>query len=318
MPVPILDNVFQELTRYKNPSGKPVLREVEYADNKTKTLLILFDDIDVRTSFSKKAGLGQLPSRSDYIVNILNQLGFKPLASRLKLRFRLADHPRYNVTIHAYQKILLPSYSPEENNWTDLFKERLDEKSRKYQGIRDSLRKYHSPVSSPSGSPQAESSGFFSAHNPWTSQYEQNMRQTIGQSLITAYQHGDMPGPSNFLQTAQSGGPVRRLTPSTSQRSAPYSRPARQESHPMLCSLLESPSSPSSPTRQRSLSPYAQPPLSIQPPGAPRPPSRPQTPLFPQRQVVSSNPIYDNPSSEDFNDILETLRFHARTPSPRR
>ncbi|MBC8951039.1 MULTISPECIES: hypothetical protein [Xenorhabdus] len=149
---------------------------------------------------------------------------------------------------------------------------------------------------------------------------------SIQQSRITAYQHGDMPGTSNFLQTVQlqPSGPIRRQPSSTSQRPTPYQQPATQESFSTLHSLLENTSSQPDPsglnTRQRSLSPYPyeRPPLSIQPPGAPRPPSRPQTPLSLQRPVSPIRPVYDNPSSEDIDDILETLRSHVRTPSPRR
>uniref|UniRef100_UPI001EDD8D40 C2H2-type zinc finger protein n=1 Tax=Xenorhabdus bovienii TaxID=40576 RepID=UPI001EDD8D40 len=109
-------------------------------------------------------------------------------------------------------------------------------------------------------------SSFSGAHNPPDSQYEQNIQQATRQSRITAYQHGDMPGTSNFLHSAQagssglqqagqSGGPVGTRPSSTSQRFAPYHQPTPQSSHSTLRSLLENPSPPSTSTRKRSLSP---------------------------------------------------------------
>ncbi|MDC9605593.1 hypothetical protein [Xenorhabdus griffiniae] len=277
MSVPKFNEVFEELMRYRNPSGTPVLQEVTH--NGTKTLLIRFDDINARTSFADKTRLttkGYLRRNSNSYSYVLEQLGFESTnpwyinSNVAKLEFRLTNHPGYDVTIHAYQNILLPSYSPEESSSLNLFKERLDENKRKYQNIRDSLRNYRSPRSSPAKSPQVESSGFFSAHNPPNPQYEQDIQQAIRESRITAYQDGSMPGTSNFLQTAQSGGPVRRLVPSTSQRSAPYPQPQRS-------------STPDPYAYQR---------------GAPRPPSRPQTPSSPQPSTSSQPSGYSQRDAE--------------------
>ncbi|WP_237387942.1 hypothetical protein [Xenorhabdus sp. Sc-CR9] len=143
--------------------------------------------------------------------------------------------------------------------------------------------------------PQPSQSSGTMGHLAQSLQYEQDMQEAIQQSRITAYLQGDMPGPSHLFPTDQSGGAIRRQPVSTSQRSAPHQQP------------------------QRSPSPYYSPvPLNIQPPGAPRPPSPPRTPMPPVRATSPVRPIYDNPTDEDFDDMLAILRSHARSPSPRR
>ncbi|MBC8950051.1 MULTISPECIES: hypothetical protein [Xenorhabdus] len=308
MPFPKLNNLFQELTRYINPRGTPALQEIIDPTNGTRTLLIRFESIKARTSFTDKVGLSQFGCSCNHFITIFKALGFEPTnpwcgkgSSDARLEFKLTNHPGYNVTIHAYQNILLPSYSPEENSWINRFKERLDEKKRKYQGIRDRLRNYRSPGSSPVRSPQAESSGFFSAHNSPASQYEQYMWQAIQQSHITAYQHGDIPGPSNFLQTAQSSGPIRRQLPLTSQRPAPYQQPQRS-------------SPPRSPV-------YTSVPVDIPRPHAPRPPVRVQTPYTPQSPTPSQPSSYSQRSAEYrqfFDEDDESWMDIARPPSRNR
>ncbi|MCG3464032.1 hypothetical protein L7G72_19950 [Xenorhabdus bovienii] len=148
-------------------------------------------------------------------------------------------------------------------------------------------------LSYPTQHPQHGTSGFSGAHNPPDSQYEQNIQQATQQSRTTAYQHGDMPGTSNFLHSAQagssglqqagqSGGPVGGRPSSTSQRFAPYHQPTPQSSHSTLRSLLENPSPPSTSTRQRSLSPrspvYTPVPENLLRPQGPEPATRPRTP----------------------------------------
>ncbi|WP_340608320.1 hypothetical protein [Xenorhabdus bharatensis] len=274
-----LDEVFKELMRHRNPSGTPVLQEVTH--NGTRTLFIRFDNPNVRKNFTEKAGVYNYRRGSNggvhYYLNIFTALGFESTipwhesSGRPKLEFRLTDHPGYDVTINAYQNILLLSYSPEESNQINRFKERLDEKNKRYQHIRDALRNYQSPTASPARGPQA-----------------------IQQSRIMAYQHGDIPGTSNFLQIAQSGGPVRRLAPSTSQRSAPYQQPQRSSS-------LRS-------------SVYTSVPDVIPRPHAPRPPARPQTPYLSQPSTSSEGLI--NLSADDVDQFFSGIS--GRPPSRNR
>ncbi|WP_071825696.1 C2H2-type zinc finger protein [Xenorhabdus bovienii] len=137
-------------------------------------------------------------------------------------------------------------------------------------------------------------------------------------------QERDRPqGAPPLIPAVQSGGPVRRLTPSTSQHPTPHQQLATQKSFSTLRSPLENRPSPLDPSglnvRQRSSPPpppvYSPVPVNIPRPHAPRPPSSPQTPLSPQRQV---SPIRQYTSSEDLDFAVEIMRSHAKTPSPRR
>ncbi|MDE9557125.1 hypothetical protein KKJ06_17275 [Xenorhabdus bovienii] len=101
-------------------------------------------------------------------------------------------------------------------------------------------------------------------------------------------------------------------SPSPSRSPQPSTSGIQQNSLPQVGGPMRNP-------RQRQHvntehDPYELPPLSIPRPRAPKP----QIPLSPQQQVSPIRPVYDKPSSEDFDDMLETLRSHARTPSPRR
>ncbi|CBJ81164.1 hypothetical protein XBJ1_2038 [Xenorhabdus bovienii SS-2004] len=116
----------------------------------------------------------------------------------------------------------------------------------------------------------------------------------------------------HLIPAAQSGGPVRELTPSTSQHPTPYQQPATQERFSTLRSLLENSPSPPEPSglnvRQRSVSPYPyeRAPLSIQPPGAPRP----QTPLSPP-SVRTTSPIGHPVRSRSVSPTAEFLRRNS-------
>ncbi|OTA16761.1 hypothetical protein Xbed_03424 [Xenorhabdus beddingii] len=193
--------------------------------------------------------------------------------------------------------------------------------------------------SPPSRSPQPSSLNVqpVQSHQQFQQQIQQATlvsRNRYLQQLAGQSASGSQPGPSGFnpqfqpsnvptgdqsgtsgLSRTQAGGPMMHQRQHQSSRATtPYSRPARQES-PTLRSLLGS-TTPTSPQASTQSSPSS--PVSIQPPGAPRPPSAPQTPLSPARAAPLIRPVYNNPTNEDFDDILDVMRSHARTPSPRR
>ncbi|MDE9553546.1 hypothetical protein [Xenorhabdus bovienii] len=162
MSVPkLLDEVFRELKHYKNPDNTPVLQEITHPNNGTRTLFIYFANIDVRDNFMREVRLSTLSHTrgANSLKIVLYQLGFKNTAPHGKTysELRLTDHAGHNVTINAYQNIILPSFTLEESNHINRFAERIRE--RKYQHIRDALRNYQSPVHSPSRSPQPSTSG---------------------------------------------------------------------------------------------------------------------------------------------------------------
>ncbi|MGJ0638244.1 hypothetical protein ACR715_14665 [Xenorhabdus bovienii] len=125
------------------------------------------------------------------------------------------------------------------------------------------------------------------------------------------------PSPSGLQQAGQSGGPVGRWPPSTSQHPTPYQQPATQESFPTLRAPLENTPSPPGTfglnTQQRSLSPrspvYTPEPVSIPRPHAPRPPTPPRTPAPltpPQSSSLSPE------TEQAFADAYAVIRKSSR------
>ncbi len=193
--------------------------------------------------------LGTAAPSSHAIQSRINLLGFYASYESYGMVYALRSHS-FNITQASYEREILPH---------------IVNRVCSFQDVVNNNRNLTARLSYPTQHPQHGTSGFSSAHNHPDSQYEQNIQQATRQSRITAYQHGDMPGTSNFLHSAQagssglqqagqSGGPVGGRPSSTSQRFAPYHQPTPQSSHSTLRSLLENPSPPSTSTRQRSLS----------------------------------------------------------------
>ncbi|WP_244590730.1 hypothetical protein [Xenorhabdus mauleonii] len=156
-----------------------------------------------------------------------------------------------------------------------------------------------------------------SPHTPnhLDSQDEQYMLQAIQQSRITAYEHGDMPGPSDFLSTAQSSGAIERQPVSSSQRYAPHQQPQRSSSPPRTSMPPERMSSPIGHPAPQSSQGYN----SYTPP-SPTSPMHPPTPPSMQRRSPSRLPIrYDIYGNQRTNDD-EDNDYPWNTPnsSPKR
>ncbi|PHM69286.1 hypothetical protein [Xenorhabdus kozodoii] len=168
MPDPQLNEFFHELENTLNPTGTPALYEYIDPINQSRTLVVAFENEDVRSDLRQRARLNNCNSiaKINSLLYKLHQLGFeqdKRLAISICSNayygsaFKLTNHAGYNITLSTYKSVILPSFSSGEPSYLNRFKERMMEK--KYQYIRERLKSYQSPTASPSRSPQPGPSG---------------------------------------------------------------------------------------------------------------------------------------------------------------
>ncbi|MDE9565739.1 hypothetical protein KKI93_17140 [Xenorhabdus bovienii] len=167
MPDPQLNEFFHKLENTYNPTGISVLSEYTDPINRNKTLVVAFENENVRNDLRQRARLAnnRQTTTNNSLLGKLHQLGFEFDRGLTQLicsdihtssAFKLTNHAGYDITLSTYKSVILPSFSSEESSCLNRFKERMMEK--KYQYIRERLKSYQSPTASPSRSPQPCSS----------------------------------------------------------------------------------------------------------------------------------------------------------------
>ncbi|MDE9455859.1 hypothetical protein [Xenorhabdus bovienii] len=146
-------------------------------------------------------------------------------------------------------------------------------------------------------------------------QIQKQKRERIQQLQLQRMEIPSQSGPSNMQQPQSSiAMGYSAQQPPSSQQMQHYPPPPHNYNIPPVQVQIGGPMRVQTPPRHAGQSPCNAPQLTPQLPVYPQP----QTSMPPRRATSPIRPVYDNPSSEDFDDMLETLRSHARTPSPRR